>query len=224
MAAPPDRRAAVVAEVARRVTAVDLEHPTRVCIDGITGSGKTTLADELGVEVGALGRPVVRLTMDGYHHPRAHRHRQGRESAAGYYEDAYDFGAFATNVLEPLGPDGDRRYRAAVIDLPTDEPVDDPSVEVAPDTVLVVDGSFLQRAELRDQWDLCVYLDVDFAVARARGAARDAELLGSRRRAEHLFDVRYHAAARRYLAEVDPRARADVVIDNDDPPRARIRR
>jgi hypothetical protein len=47
-------------------------------------------------------------------------------------------------------------------------------------TVLVVDGSFLQRAELRDHWDEVIYFGVAFEVALARGVARDAAALGGR--------------------------------------------
>ncbi len=59
----------------------------RVAVDGRTASGKTTLADELGVAVEAAGRPVVRTSIDGFHRPRAERHARGRYSAEGYYHD-----------------------------------------------------------------------------------------------------------------------------------------
>jgi hypothetical protein len=50
-------------------------------------------------------------------------------SATGYYEDAYDFAAFAQHVLIPLGAGGNRRYRVRIIDLASDEPRDEPLVE-----------------------------------------------------------------------------------------------
>ncbi|ANZ41233.1 hypothetical protein BBK82_39960 [Lentzea guizhouensis] len=151
--------------------------------------------------------------MDGFHHPRAHRHRQGRDSADGYYADAYDFAAFDRLVLTPLGPGGDRRYRTRIIDLRTDTPADEPAVTAPEDLVLVVDGSFLQR-DLA--WDEVVFVDTAFDIARSRGTQRDASLLGGEAQAAHSFDHRYHAASRRYLAEVDPAASATVVVGNDD--------
>lgn len=77
-----------MAEIASRLCALDLGHPVRVAVDGITASGKSTCADEIAAAVSIAGRPVARVSMDGYHHRRAHRHRQGRLSADGYYEDA----------------------------------------------------------------------------------------------------------------------------------------
>lgn len=190
-------------------------HPLRVAIDGITAAGKTTFAGELAAAVAARGRPTARVSMDGYHHPRTHRHRQGRDSADGYYEDAYDFAAFASLVLEPLGAGAG--YRPAIIDLATDLAVSPPVIDLEPEAVLIVDGSFLQRAELADRWDEVIFLQTGFQAARHRGTQRDAAAFGGLEQAGLAFDNRYHAAGRLYLDEVDPAARASILIDHEDP-------
>jgi uridine kinase len=188
-------------------------HPLRVAVDGITASGKTTLARELTAAVASMGRPAAHLTMDGFHNPRVVRHRLGRDSADGYYTDAYDFTSFERLVLEPLGPGGDRKYRERIIDLRSDTPLSEPPVEAPEDMILIVDGSFLQR-ELT--WDEVVFVDTPFEVARDRGTRRDTELLGGLEQAGRAFDQRYHAAGRRYLTEVGPADRATVVLGNAD--------
>lgn len=214
-------RARVLGRVADHLAQRSVGHPLRVAVDGITAAGKTTLARELAAAVAARGRPAAHLSMDGFHHPRAHRHRQGRDSATGYYEDAYDFATFASSVLDPLGPGGDRRYRRALLDLAADAPVDEPPVTAAEDLVLVVDGSFLQR-DLT--WDEVVFVDTAFDLARDRGTRRDAGMFGGVGQAGRAFDVRYHAACRQYLAEVDPVRHATVVVGNDDPGHPVLRR
>jgi uridine kinase len=206
-------RERVLGRIADHLCSLRLGHPVRVAVDGITASGKTTLARELAAAVAARGRPAAHLSMDGFHNPRAVRHRQGRDSADGYYLDAYDFASFQRLVLEPLGPGGDLRYRERIIDLRSDTPLDEPPVEAHEDLVLVVDGSFLQR-EL--EWDEVVFVDTPFAVARERGTRRDTELLGGLEQAQRAFDQRYHAASRRYLTEVEPADRASVVVGNSD--------
>lgn len=216
MTAGPQRRA-VINAVARELEGLDLGRPVRVAVDGITGVGKTTFADELAGATRANGRESLRVSMDGFHHLRATRYRQGRESAAGYYEDGYDVVALRRELLEPLGESGDRRYRTAVIDLAADQPVSDPPKVADEHVVLIMDGSFLQRPELDGGWDRTIFLRSTFDAARARGATRDAEQLGSLAEAERIFTIRYHAAQRRYLAEVDPESRADIVIEHDDP-------
>jgi uridine kinase len=216
-------RARVIASLASAVCRDAPGHPTRVAVDGVTASGKTTLAGELAAAVAVAGRPAVHLTMDGFHHPRAHRHRRGRTSARGYYEDAYDVAAFAREVLVPLGPGGSRRYRTAIRDLASDEPIDEAPVEAPEDAVVIVDGSFLRRPELVDLWDHRIYVDTTLEVARRRGTQRDASLFGGVARAEELYDARYHAACRLYLAAVDPARRATVVVENDDPAHPSLR-
>ncbi len=217
-------REEVIAEVAGLVCATEVDHPVRTAIDGVTAAGKSTFAAELTAAVAARGRPAIHLTMDGFHHPRAHRHRRGRTSAEGYYEDAYDFGALAEHVLVGLGPEGDRRYRTRIIDLASDQQVDEPTRRAAADAVVIVDGSFMQRPETAGLWDQCAFLDTELSVARRRGIERDAAALGGRAAVEELYDARYHAAARIYLAAVDPRARATIVVDNTDLARPRIKR
>ena len=209
-------RAEVVERVTDRLVSLAPDHPVRVAVDGITAAGKTTLANELAESVTRRGRPALRLSMDGYHHPRAHRYRQGRDSADGYYEDAYDFPAFARLVLTPLGPAGSRAYRQRIIDLPTDEPIDEPPILAQADAILIVDGSFLQRPELRPHWDVVVFVHADFDIAQHRGSSRDATAFGGVDLARAAFTTRYHAANHRYLAEVNPETRADVVIDNNN--------
>ena len=69
---------------------LDLGRPVRVGIDGYCGAGKTTLARWLVAELERAGRPALHVDSDGFHHVRERRYRPGRDSARGYYEDAYD--------------------------------------------------------------------------------------------------------------------------------------
>ncbi|CCQ14748.1 Uridine kinase [Rhodococcus sp. AW25M09] len=193
----------------------DPGHPLRVAIDGVTASGKSTCARRLVDSIAVQGRPVVHVSMDGFHHRRDHRYRQGRTSAMGYYRDAYDFEALLANVLIPLGSNGSNAIRRRIIDLASDEPVDDLPEVVAADAIVVVDGTFLHRPPLPDYWDYSVFVDTPLDIARARGIARDADALGGTEAAGRAFDQRYHAACRIYLDEVDPRAKATRVLSID---------
>ena len=208
-------RAAVVDAVADLLCAGRPDHPLRVAVDGITASGKSRFAEEVADAVQTRGRHAARVSMDSFHHVRAYRHRQGRLSGDGYYEDAYDLARAVREMLAPLGPGGSLRYRDRIVDLAADRPVESWS-DATPDMVLIVDGSFLQRQEIRSSWDVVIYLQVEFDVALQRGVAREAAALDDRDAAREAFLARYHAAGRRYLAEVDPVGRADIVVDNND--------
>jgi len=205
-----------IEQLATAICSLKLDHPIRVAVDGTTASGKSTLARELTDAVTAKGRQAIHLSMDGYHHPRQHRRKKGPLSAEGYYEDAYDFPAFVANVLTPLGPNGDRRFRARIIDLATDQAINEPAILAPAHAVLIVDGSFLQRAELADHWDYRIFVNTSFDVALARGLARDSTMLGGEKAARTAYQSRYHAAARLYISNRHPAETASVIVDNDD--------
>jgi uridine kinase len=180
--------------VAEFVAAVDRPHPVRVAIDGRTASGKTTIADELARELNRIGRSTIRTSIDGFHRPRRERYARGRHSPEGYYFDARDLGAIRRLLLEPLGPGGTLTYRIAAFDLAADLPIDAPAHRAGPSDILIVDGTFLQRPELRDAWEVVVFVDVDAATAAERGISRDALQAGGREAAEILYRERYAPA------------------------------
>ena len=109
-------------QLANRLMTLQIQHPVRVAIDGIDAAGKTTLADELAALLIQRGYSVIRASIDGFHRPRAERHRQGANSPEGYYADSFDYDALRNVLLEPLGPHGGRHFRRAVFDYRTDTP------------------------------------------------------------------------------------------------------
>ena len=80
------------------------------------------------------------------------------------------------------------------------------------DAVLIVDGIFLHRPELRDLWDWSVWLDVPYEVAYARMALRD----GCDPDPDAPSNARYRQGQELYLDEADPRAAASAIVDNAD--------
>lgn len=209
---PSAARTRLLDRVAGMVPAFPAPRCVRVAVDGVDGVGKTTFAGELAAALTARGRTAVQVSADGFHHPRAVRHRRGRDSAEGFWRDSFDHAALVREVLEPFGPGGSRRYRPAVHDLGTDQPLDLPWRTAAAGTVLVVDGLFLHRDELAGHWDLSVFLDAPFEVTVARMAGRD----GSHPDPAHPSVARYVGGQRLYFAACAPRERADVVVDNRD--------
>ncbi|MFA9445956.1 hypothetical protein [Egicoccus sp. AB-alg6-2] len=105
-----------------------------------------------------------------------------------------------------------------VYDVHAEHPVEAVTEPAADVQVLVFDGIFLHRPELRDLWDLTVFLEVDFEVSIPRGAARgygDPDPTAA-------SNQRYVEGQRLYLAACRPRERATWVIDNNVLADARI--
>jgi uridine kinase len=209
-------RAHVLQDLAARILAIEGARPIRVAIDGRTACGKTTFADELEAAIRGNGRPVIRTSIDGFHRPKAERYARGRYSAEGYYFDARDLSAIRKLLLDPLGPDGDRRYRTSSFDLENDIAINAPAIIASPDVVLIVDGTFLQRPELEGGWDLTIFLRTSERVSEERGIKRDTVLLGGRDVAAQLYAERYLPAFRIYEAAWKPELIADAVVDNND--------
>ena len=196
-------------EIAARIASV-AALPSRIGIDGIDCAGKTTLADHLASLVEESGRPPIRAGIDGFLRPKAERYRRGALSPEGYYRDSFDFAAVRRGLLDPLAPGGDRRYVTAICDGWAEEPVA-PVRGIAPDdAVLLFDGVFLQRPELRDAWDLMIWVDVPFDEALRRAGRRDRGRFGPGVAERYL--TRYQPGQRLYLAECRPAERADLVV------------
>ncbi|MDY7101012.1 MAG: uridine kinase [Actinomycetota bacterium] len=193
---------------------------TRVAIDGRTAAGKTSFDHELAGALDRLGRPVLRATLDDFKRPWRDRHRYDRESAEGYYRNAFDLDRVNRLLLDPAAPDGTGSCVLCSIDPNTQVDHADVVTTMPDDAIMIVDGVFAFRPELNDAWDLRIWLEVDPGLSLRRGIERDGP------DTEHLHRERYRGSEELYLAESDPLARADVVIDNTDlaNPNARWRR
>ena len=212
------KRAAVLAELAEMILAVDRPHPVRVAIDGCSAAGKTTMADELAqVLRDRTDREIIRAGIDYFKRAAALRTAYPIDSPEGYYLDTWDNEAIRDRLLIPLGPGGDRRYATGIMEPSAQRALESPIEVAAEDAVLLADGAFLQRPELDDYWDLRVYVDVSFDVVLRRGIERDQQWMTSAAAAEQRYLSKYIPGERLYVDQLNPRDRAQVVVGNEDP-------
>lgn len=194
--------------------------PLLVAIDGIDGAGKSTFADEVADACRAADIPVVRSTIDSFHRPRADRHARGATSPVGFYLDSHDLDTIRTELLTPFRNGGTARL--AAFDEPSDRPVLGPEHVVGDGDVLLFDGIFLQRPELRDFWHFVVYLEASERVRLGRVALVLDDLpTDPLRVVDHVLTWvaridRYSSGMRYYADLVDPHAGAGLVVDNND--------
>jgi uridine kinase len=209
-------RTALIAAVAARIAELG-PGPLRVAVDGRTGAGKTSFGHELAAVLRGTGRPTLRASLDDFKHPWRHAREHGydRVSGEGYYRNAYDFHSARDLLLGPAGPSGTGRVTLCAFDPLTGEDHRDLTVSAPPGAVLIVDSVFAFRPEYDDCWEYRIWLDVDPETALRRGITRDSGAEGAEEAARVHRD-RYQVAEAIYLAEVRPRARADIVIDNRD--------
>jgi uridine kinase len=207
-------RADLLRDLATIILGRALPHPTRVAIDGVDAAGKTTLANEIAAVLKTCSRQVVRASIDGFHNPKHIRRRD--DSAEGYFRSSFNYQALVDNLLTPLGPNGSRLFRRATFDFRADAAVVSERELAAPDAILLFDGVFLLRTELRTHWDLSIFVQADFETTVARAEVRDRVLFGDAAAVRQRYESRYVPGQRLYLEQEQPRKFADIIVFNND--------
>jgi uridine kinase len=198
------------------IIAISKNHPLKIAIDGVDAAGKTYLADELAEKLNTHDRQVIRASIDGFHNPIQKRTARGVLSPEGYYLDSFDYQGLMKYLLEPLGSGGDLIYRRRIFDYRSNSYVDSSMEKADPDSILIFDGVFLLRPEIRDHWDYSIFLMVSFEKSLERALVRDIDLFGSEEMVLQRYQSRYIPGQRIYLSQANPELWATVVIDNND--------
>lgn len=178
-----------------------------VAIDGVDGAGKTRFAADLAEAITRKGHAVVQASIDGFHRPRAERYARGRDSARGFYEDSYDYSVFRRVLVEPFRMGGSAAFVTEAFDHRSDSPVEPKWITAPADAILLVDGIFLNRPELRGIWNFSIWLDVPAPTALARLIERDGDTGVS---------ARYTDGQKLYAKAAKPSTAASAIVDNSD--------
>ena len=161
MAFDPD----VLAELQRRVGAIDAGRRTLlVSIDGQGGSGKSTLARDLA----RLLPAATVVQFDDFYRPAGERQRETKDDEIG---GDFNWRRLRDQVLEPLATGETGRYQR--YDWGDDELAEWHTVP--PGGVVIVEGTYVTRPELRNYYDLTIWVDTPEDVRLRRGVDRDGE-------------------------------------------------
>lgn len=194
--ADPDTLGDLIAE---RLLDLDGGGPAlRVALDGPRCADPVGFADALVAPLRSRGRPAVVVRADTFWRDASLRLEYGREDPYAY-RSWLDTGALRREVLEPLGPDGSRRYLPSLRNPQTNRSNREPYVVAARGTVLLVAGEFLLGDEL--PFDVSVHLLLT-AAARTRRTPPALQ-----------WTLDAHAD---YDASVTPAEHADIAVKLDD--------
>lgn len=207
-------RRAVLRQLLAQIREINSGGRSLIAVDGVDGAGKTVLAGEL-VRLAAQDglRSVASLSIDGYHHPRSTRYARGRGPES-FYRDSYDYPALNRSVATAFKQG--LPVVTAVWDVVADTSIESAhsSLDLPQDCVLLVDGIFLHRPELRELWDASIWVQVPFAVSVPRGNERFSGQYDPDPEAES--NHRYVGGQRLYFAQCSPWEMATWVLDNED--------
>jgi len=188
------------------------EPRTIITIDGIDGSGKSTFARGLAAALAAQGVRTVLVSVDDFRRPVDWA---GAASEADVYHDAYYDLARADLVLAAF------QGGAPAVDLPQFDPVTERAagarrLVLEGAAAAILEGVFPLRVPAA-AGGLVIYLDTSAALARRRIVERDLRKGRTREEIERRIERRYAPGQQRYHAALDPRGRADVIVDNEAP-------
>jgi uridine kinase len=199
--------------IADEIQEIKLDRPLLVAIDGRDAAGKTIFAHELALKLMDEGRNVIEASIDGFHNPREIRYKRGRDDPEGYYRNSFNIAALKKHLLVPLKV-GCMHYRTQVFDYRTNQAVEVPKKKAQCDSILVFDGVFTHRPEIRCYWNYSIYLYVSEEESLRRGIMRNP---GEEEEAKRRYMARYRSGQRLYHTESEPMKHASIIVDNNDP-------
>ena len=188
-------RSQLLSSLADAILRLPGAQPPRIGIDGRSAAGKTTLASELVQELELLGRTCAFISIDDFHSPGyVERAIAGDFTPENYPYEGYDLEAFRRALCAPL------------------------------DAIRIVEAAYLFLPELRDGFELTIWLEIDFDTMLARAEKRDIAWVGSAELVRERYQ-KYWIPRHRYYEETwRPRERADIVVENADLENPRILR
>lgn len=181
-------------------------------ISGIDGSGKGWTAAALARRLEARGLVTALLSVDPWQHPAAVRFGAGERPGEHFYWNAIRFEELFRTVVEPL-----RATRALSTEVTLFRPFEKTCIQERlawrDVDVILLEGIFLFRRDLRPRYDLAVWVDCPFELALARALRRNQEGLRERDLREDYARI-YFQAQVHHLDRDRPRERADWIYDN----------
>ncbi|NQX11458.1 hypothetical protein HQQ80_07465 [Microbacteriaceae bacterium VKM Ac-2855] len=159
-----------------------------VAIDGDVAAESGAFADDLATSLRAAGHAAFAAHLDGFQRPSSEQTRHPATPDEHDYHHRYDYDTLRRVLIDPFKMGGSTGFVLAAFDAHRDAPIE-PKWTTAPrDALLLVDGPFALRPELRGAWNNTIRLD----------SGEPA-----------------HNAA--YRAAFDVRANATILVDNRDP-------
>ncbi|MDN7240236.1 AAA family ATPase [Planococcus sp. N028] len=168
--------------------------PYIVGIDGLSGSGKTTLTKELERQLIYRSLKVQLFHLDDYVVGRSKRYLTGYPEWYEYYALQWDIANLSAELFGKL-QQGKKK--------------------IAPDTIVLIEGVFLQRTEWQDFYDFFLYVDCPRELRYERTLRRsgDPGNLGERRA---LYSRRYWPGEDHYLSVEQPQEKADLIVKTNN--------
>lgn len=183
-----------------------------VTVDGLDGSGKSTFSRRLLEALSAGGQTAVAVRVDDFR--RSVDWGSASTECDAYYDNYYDLAACELCLRAFVT--GEPCVDLPLYDIASERRTGTRPLVLEGASIAVVEGVFPLRMPAAAEGVL-IFLETSEAEARRRIIRRDLAKGRTHAEIERRIDQRYFPSQRRYRAELGPRERADVVIDNERP-------
>lgn len=174
------------------------------------GAGKTTFLKRIKQALINNNCKVATFHLDDHIVKRNKRYHTGQTEWYEYYYLQWDVKSLITNLFEPLHSSCNN------IILPfyksTTDSTTTKNIIVEFDSIVLIEGIFLQRKEWRTFYDFVIYLDCPKELRHERVLNRDL-YIGTYETRLNKYQRRYWLGEKHYLDIVKPMEIADLVYD-----------
>lgn len=185
-----------------------------VGIDGGTGAGKSTLADSLQCQLKKLGLTIITLHIDDFIHKKSIRYDNSKEEWFCFYNLQWRYDYLTNEMLVPAKANQNLNKNIEIYNKQIDEYKKISLIAKTP-YVVILEGIFLQRVELKKFLDYTIFIDVPREERLKRVLCRDT-YIGNEREIIDKYERRYFPAEDYYLKEYNPIKIADLVYKITD--------
>ncbi|MGN7477020.1 kinase [Solibacillus silvestris] len=187
------------------------ERPFIVGIDGLGGAGKTTFVEKLSKVLSEKGYDVATLHIDDYIVESDKRYNTGYEEWHEYYFLQWDIKLLQTELFQSLY-DGRRLMNLPLYDKTADN-ISAQKLCIAPLSIVLIEGVFIQRREWREYFDFVIFLECPQKERENRVLNRDL-YIGDYQHRLNKYERRYWIAEEYYVKMENPKGKADVIYNS----------
>ncbi|MBU8880422.1 uridine kinase [Bacillus sp. FJAT-29790] len=179
-------------------------------IDGLGGAGKTTYVQSVLDIFEKKGINAVVLHMDDFIQPEKIRYDSAKEEWYCYYYLQWRYDYFISEILTPIHLGKEIQKEIELYDKTTDT-YKKHYIEISRDTVVIIEGIFLQRPELSPYFDYVIFIDLPKEERLNRVIKRDT-YIGGNQAIQEKYEQRYFPAEEKYMTDCSPAKRANYII------------
>lgn len=193
------------------MNAINSNHIWIIGIDGLGGAGKSTISETLCKKLEDNDYHIILLHIDDFINVREVRYNSAYPAWQCYYELQWRFDYFL-DVINEIKNSKKDYINIELYDKDHDTYFQQ-RFAIQNNTIVIVEGVFLQKKEFNKIFDYMIYIDIPEKVRLQRVLKRDT-YIGDEQQIIDKYENRYFPAEHKYIEEYQSQNNADFVIND----------